>query len=586
MPENQLRHREAVRRQLFEHVDARRVALRLRLLDDRVVQLLEEDVAELLRRVDVELRAGLFVDALLEVGELRAHRRRHLAQQIGVDADAALLHPREHGEERHLDASVDVDERGVAAQLGLEHFVQRDRDVGFIAEVVLKRREPRGADFVIELEERRRFLNFLAHEDVALEAITGDVAEGVAGEAGVDDVGHQHHVGPALRHGIAARAQPALLRFGVVGDEHAIALQQLAQRGLERRFVRNDERLRRAQRQRHGHRRIEAFVRGGLDPDRERRVAFHELAYFVCRRGNAVLGRDRRRRRQILLHQRRELETREKLVQLRAIGLAALERIEVDGDVEIALDARELAREKRLVAIVLERFFLRRAFDLIEVLVHAFQRAELADERLRALLADAGNAGDVVDRIAPDRHHVDDFLRRQTEHFDDAVRVVQRLAAGVIKANAVADELEKILVARRDHDVVAAIARRAGERADEIVRLPFRRTDHRNAKALEHLVNERYLHDQIVRHRPAIFLVVRILRRAHRLPPLIERNGDAIGIEVLQQHPQRGGEAVDRVGGKTRGVGQIADGEVGAIDVVGAVDDEETGAFLGHGGGL
>src|SRR5213082_1257530 len=44
----------------------------------------------------------------------------------------------------------------------------------------------------------------------------------------------------------------------------------------------------------------------------------------------------------------------------------------------------------------------------------------------------------------------------------------------------------------------------------------------------------------------------------------------AVGVVVLEQLLQHLGEAVDGVRGQARRVGQSADGEVGAVDVVGA----------------
>jgi hypothetical protein len=106
-----------------------------------------------------------------------------------------------------------------------------------------------------------------------------------------------------------------------------------------------------------------------LEPDRNRTIAADKRANLVGGRSDAVVARDRRRLRQILLHQRRELEPRENVVQLRAIGLDALEFLEVDVDLEIALDPGEIARHERLVAVLLELLALR-GLELIEVLVH------------------------------------------------------------------------------------------------------------------------------------------------------------------------------------------------------------------------
>ena len=85
-------------------------------------------------------------------------------------------------------------------------------------------------------------------------------------------------------------------------------------------------------------------------------------------------------------------------------------------------------------------------FDLVEIFVDAVQRSELRDQSFRAFFTDARNAWDVVDRIAPDRHDVKDFLGRQAEGFLHTFRVIKNFATAVIERNAVPDELKEILV--------------------------------------------------------------------------------------------------------------------------------------------
>jgi len=440
---------------------------------------------------------------------------------------------------------------------------------------------------VIELEQRRGFLDVLARPDVQLEAIARDVRQGVTGQAGIEDVGHQHHVVPSRRHRQSARAQSARLRLGVVCHEETIALEELAerprhlQRGAEGLGDRHEQRLRGAPGERDRDRRVESVDRFRLDPDGHT-VILTKRANVLRALGDAEVLRHRRRLREELLHQRRELQPREDVVKLRAIGLGALERLEVDVQIEVALDARQLFREVRLVAILFQGLSLGGLLDRVEVLVDAIERAEFLDERLRALLADAGHPGNVVDGVAPDGHHVDHFFRRQTEGLLHALGVVQHLAAGVVEADAVADELEEVLVARGYDDVVAAVARGAGQRADEVVRLPFDGADDRDAEGFQNFVHERDLHDQIVRHRLAVFLVVRELGGARRLLPLIERDGDRARVVVFEQLPQRGDESIDRVRREPCRIRQMADGVVRAVDVVGAVDDEQRGTLLGH----
>jgi hypothetical protein len=60
-------------------------------------------------------------------------------------------------------------------------------------------------------------------------------------------------------------------------------------------------------------------------------------------------------------------------VEPRTIRVLTLQRLEVEIEREIAFDARQIARQERLVAIFLERLLLRCTLDLIEILIDAFQ---------------------------------------------------------------------------------------------------------------------------------------------------------------------------------------------------------------------
>jgi len=56
----------------------------------------------------------------------------------------------------------------------------------------------------------------------------------------------------------------------------------------------------------------------------------------------------------------------------------------------------------------------------------------------------------------------------------------------------------------------------------------------------------------------------------------IERDGDVLWLVVLQQLPKHLRETVDGVRGQAVRVRQIPDRVVSAIEIVGAVDDEES----------
>ena len=200
---------------------------------------------------------------------------------------------------------------------------------------------------MIEREERRGLRDVLARRDVALQPVARDVAEGVARQAGIVHVRHDHRVGEARRQRPAVRGEAAQLQLDVVRDEEAIGSQQRPAARRDSSCVppsdsrdRHDERLGLLHRQRRREQLVVAFRRRRLEPDRDLGRVADELADVVARSPQSGSRFDRRRLGQKLLHQRRELEPREDVVQLRAIGLLPLQRFEVDVvDVEVALDA-------------------------------------------------------------------------------------------------------------------------------------------------------------------------------------------------------------------------------------------------------
>src|SRR5215813_472861 len=73
---------------------------------DLVIQFLE-NLAELLRRADVEFAPRQFVNLLRELIQLLLHLDRKLFQHAGVDAESGLFHFVKQRDERHLDLPVD-----------------------------------------------------------------------------------------------------------------------------------------------------------------------------------------------------------------------------------------------------------------------------------------------------------------------------------------------------------------------------------------------------------------------------------------------------------------------------------------------
>ena len=96
--------------QLLEHVLVRRIT-RLRLLQDREAQLLEQDRLELLGAAHEKILARQAMDLALDAIELAGVFLRELREMPLVDPHTRPLHAREHARERPLDLVVDELER-------------------------------------------------------------------------------------------------------------------------------------------------------------------------------------------------------------------------------------------------------------------------------------------------------------------------------------------------------------------------------------------------------------------------------------------------------------------------------------------
>ena len=91
---------------------------------------------------------------------------------------------------------------------------------------------------------------------------------------------------------------------------------------------------------------------------------------------------------------------------------------EVDPGLDVELHRRQLLRDAGVVGVLDQVLLALRAGDLVDALQHLLQRAELLQQLGRGLLADPGDAGDVVGGVAAQAHQVGDQLRRDAVALD------------------------------------------------------------------------------------------------------------------------------------------------------------------------
>ena len=102
--------------------------------DDRQVELFEEDFAELLRGVDVELLAGELEDVRFDRFEALFQPLRNLIEHAGVEPDAGVLHRRKDVDEREFDVAGNVEHVAVL-QAPLQFVGEAEGNVGVLAGV-------------------------------------------------------------------------------------------------------------------------------------------------------------------------------------------------------------------------------------------------------------------------------------------------------------------------------------------------------------------------------------------------------------------------------------------------------------------
>ena len=209
------------------------------------------------------------------------------------------------------------------------------------------------------------------------------------------------------------------------------------------------------------------------------------------------------------------------------------------------------------------------------------ERTVRRDQLARTLLADARHPFDVVDAVAHQREHVHDLVGPHAELFADAGLVEpEPFVARVVDFEAVADELEEVLVARDDRDLEPALARLARQRPDHVVGFVPREGQHRDAERLAGLAHPRHLLGQVGRHRRTVRLVVGGQLGAERRTGQIERRGDEFRVVVRDELAQHRREPVHGVRRSAVGTGQPVYRVIRAIHLRAAVDEEH--ARQGH----
>ena len=225
---------------------------------------------------------------------------------------------------------------------------------------------------------------------------------------------------------------------------------------------------------------------------------------------------------------------------------------------------------------------------VVKVFVHPVQGAEAAQQVQGGFLPDAGDAGNVVRRVAHEGLEVD--------HFDGVEAVLLPEDRGVVlnglgltharlDVDDVAffrDELEGVLVPGDEAAVIPRLLADAGHGAQKVVRLPARQLVPADAHGVEDLLQNGHLDLQLLGHALAGGLIGGAQLVAEGWGVDVEGHADAVGLLLVHEPLQDREKAIDAVRGRTVRRVQHTDAVKRPVHDGVPVDDHEFFA-LAHG---
>ncbi len=259
-----------------------------------------------------------------------------------------------------------------------------------------------------------------------------------------------------------------------------------------------------------------------------------------------------------------ELQPVEDPVDLLPVPRAALEVGDPDRKRHVADELVEPAVAQDAVEMLAQRL-PGLALDVGDVGDDAGEVAVLAEPLGRRLGADAGDAGQVVARLADEGGEVAvalgkdavlrlDGLRRHPGQLGDALD-------GVEDGDVIGDELERVPVTGADehvHPRGLGLGRQGG---DDVVGLEAVGLDGGDAQGGEDLLEQGDLAGELARRRGAAGLVLGVLLGAEGLARDVERHGDVSRVLVTQDVDEHRREAVDGVGVLAGARREVLDGQ-------------------------
>ncbi|MCG3778460.1 MAG: hypothetical protein JW388_1181 [Nitrospira sp.] len=258
----------------------------------------------------------------------------------------------------------------------------------------------------------------------------------------------------------------------------------------------------------------------------------------------------------------------------------------LEGDGAIQLDGHQPPAETGILGLVDQEGLDPGRRDFFDAVQEFFDRAKLSNQLHRRFLTDTLHAGNIVRRIAHKPHDLDNARRLHAETLNTVRFTKPFVFYRIVDAHVGSQELEHILVARDDDDIIPILLRLVREGTDQIVCLMPGLSDGGDVEGIHDAMDIGNLSAHPVRHRWPLRFVVFELRVAQGRPFFVKRHNNSIRLLLANNLQQHRREAEDGVGLKTFGIIHRRQGEEGTIDVRASIDQIErlaAGIVAGHG---
>ncbi len=207
-----------------------------------------------------------------------------------------------------------------------------------------------------------------------------------------------------------------------------------------------------------------------------------------------------------------------------------------------------------MFALLLQSFPVSLVGHFVGMIERALDTPVLLNQLRRAFFADSLRAGNVVNRVAEQRHVVHHFSRGHSQNLLDLFFIHDNVAleaarTGAQRSHILSDELHHVLVVGHDQHFQIVLSGFYRHRADHIVRFVAFDFEHRQTHRLAQPADEGQLYAHFVRHRLPLRFVFFEQLVAESRSGRIKHNSDVIRLVVLDQPAQNISEEKRHVGG-------------------------------------